>query len=63
LQLTGKVTKDFALDLQIAGANVTYAVGGTLQAPQLTPAASVPTTASNPRNVQLTQEKRNPGRR
>jgi hypothetical protein len=62
LQLTGKITKDLALDLQVAGANTTYTIGGTLQAPQLTPAASVPTTASNPRNVELTQEKRNPVR-
>jgi hypothetical protein len=63
LQLAGKVSKDLALDLQIASANAMYAVGGTLQSPQLTPAASVPRTASNPRNDQLTQKKRDNNQR
>jgi hypothetical protein len=63
LRLSGKVSKDFGLDLHVASANANYAIGGTLQAPQLTPAASVPITASNPNNGQLTPQKRNQGRR
>jgi uncharacterized protein involved in outer membrane biogenesis len=62
LQLTGKVKGDLSLELQIAGPNNAYAIGGTLQTPQLSPAASVLTTASNSADDQLTQKKRNASR-
>ena len=58
LQLSGKVSQDLSLDLRITGGHVAYAVGGTLHAPQLTPAARTPVAASNPANDQLTQKKR-----